>query len=158
MELLRSWVMYVTGAAILASICMNIVPKGRSGKAVKLVCGMVTLLCLAYPLTSGGIDELEGFEFARSEITAFEERSKETELVVTRLVIEREYEAYILDKGEDLEVEISSADVSVRWSDEGYWYPVKAEINADLQNAEQLKLTQIISEELGIDPNNIYWS
>ena len=75
--------------------------------------------------------------------------------MVTRKVIEESYEAYILDKGENLGVEITSADVSVRWSDEGYWYPVKAEIEAEQKSAE---LTDAISRELGIETENIYWS
>ena len=124
-------------------------------KTVQLVCGVVTLLCLAYPVTDGKLDELGSFDFEFAETNVFEAKAAEAEQVVTRVVIEDQYEAYILDKGDEMGVEITSADVSVRWSDEGYWYPVRAEINAPCENAE---LTQVISKELGILSENIYWS
>ncbi len=155
MELLRNWILCVTGAAVLSAVCLSIVPSGRVKKTVQLICGVVTLLCLAYPVTDGKLDELGKFEFDFASSDAFREKAEETDQVVTRKVIEESYEAYILDKGENLGVEITSADVSVRWSDEGYWYPVKAEIEAEQKSAE---LTDAISRELGIKTENIYWS
>jgi len=153
-ELLRNWILCVTGSAVLAAVCLSIAPKGRVQKALQLICGLVTLLCLAYPVTSGDLGDLEGFDFDFTD-TTFEEDARETERAVTRLVIEDEYSAYILDKGFEMGVEITSADVSVRWNDEGYWYPVRAEIAAPFESAE---LTQVISKELGLEPENIYWS
>ena len=155
MELLKNWILCVSGAAVLSAVCISIVPKGRTKKAVQLVCGVVTLLCLAYPVTSGKIEELEGFAFDFGDVEVFEEKAQETERAVTRLVIEERYSAYILDKGKMLGVEITAADVSVRWNDDGYWYPVKVEISANNASDE---LTRIIAEELGIEPENIYWS
>ena len=89
------------------------------------------------------------------ETEYFQKEAAETEKTVSRLVIEERYAAYILDKGFEMGVEITSADVSVRWNDEGYWYPVRAEIAAPYESAE---LTQVISKELGLEPGNIYWS
>ncbi|MBQ8831749.1 MAG: hypothetical protein IJ017_09130 [Oscillospiraceae bacterium] len=155
MELLRNWILCVTGAAVLSAVCIGVVPSGRVKKTVQLVCGVVTLLCLAYPVTDGRLDELGSFEFDFADADIFEQEAYETEQVVTRKVIEDRYEAYILDKGEKTGVEIASADVSVRWSDEGYWYPVKAEIDASFESAE---LSQVIAEELGIPTESIYWS
>lgn len=155
MAFLRNWILCVTGSAILSALCIGILPKGRVKKTVQLVCGVVTLLCLAYPVTSGSLNELEGFSFDFGKTEIFKEKAWEAEQIVTRRVIEDRFCAYILDKGENLGLEIMSANVYVRWSDEGYWYPVKAEIKANEESAE---LTQIISEELGIAPENIYWS
>ena len=158
MEFLRNWILYVTGSAVLSAICLNVVPKGRVKKAVQLVCGLITLLCLAYPVTSGKLDELEGFEFAAHEIEYFANDAAETEKTVTRMVIEARYAAYILDKGEKLGVGIAEADVSVRWNDNGYWYPVRADIKTAESGGDTQELGRIISQELGLDLNNIYWS
>ena len=119
------------------------------------MCGAVTLLCLAYPITDGRLQELENFEFDFATADIFEERAKETQQVATRAVIEEQYETYILDKGKEMGTEITSANVSVRWSDDGYWYPVRAEINAPFESSE---FTQTVSEDLGIPIGNIYWS
>ena len=154
MELLRNWILCITGSAVLSAICLNVVPSGRVKKVVRLVCGAVTLLCLAYPVTDGSLRELGNFEFDFSA-DVFEERAKETQQTATRAVIEEQYETYILDKGKEMGAEITSAEVSVRWSDDGYWYPVRAEINAPSENSE---LTQSVSEDLGIPIGNIYWS
>ena len=67
MELLRNWIFCVTGAAVLSAICINIVPSGRVKKTVQLVCGVVTLLCLAYPVTDGKLDEMGSFDFEFAE-------------------------------------------------------------------------------------------
>lgn len=158
MEFLRNWILYVTGAAVISAVCLNITPKGRVKKTVQLVCGLVTLLSLAYPITSGKLSELEGFEFAAAEIETFERDAEETEKVVTRMVIEGEYAAYILDKGEKLGISLAEADVSVRWNDEGYWYPVRADIKVIDREADTEEFVQAISEELGLNRNNIYWS
>ena len=155
MELIRNWILCVTGAAVISAVCISIVPDGRVKKTVQLVCGVVTLLCLAYPVTDGRLDELGSFEFDFGNAEVFREKADEAETIVTRKVIEDRFEAYILDKGENLGVEITAVKVSVRWSDEGYWYPVKAEIEAPYKSQE---LTDDISRELGISAENIYWS
>lgn len=158
MELLKSWILNTTGAAVLSAICLSIVPEGRGKKALTLVCGMVTLLCLAYPLADGSISEIEGIlpDFRISD--QISEKADETEQIVTRTVIEAELEAYILDKGEEVGVVIRSADVSVRWNTDGFWYPTGVEIYLQDGYTASHALTDILSKELGIDPNNIYWS
>ncbi len=158
MELLKNWILNTTGAAVLSAICLSIVPEGRGKKAVALVCGMVTLLCLAYPLTDGSLSEIEGIipDFRVSD--EISEKADETEQIVTRTVIEAELEAYILDKGEKAGVVIRSVDVSVRWNTDGYWYPTGAEIYLQDGYTASDELTDILSKELGIEPNNIYWS
>ena len=158
MELLKNWIMYITSAAVLSAVCMGIIPEGRAKKAVSLVCGFVTLLCLAYPITDGRLDELSGAlpEFDFSD--RIEEKAGETKQIATRIVIQEELGAYILDKGKEMGVEIEEAEVSVRWSDEGYWYPVKAEIRLKNNGTASEEFKNVISQELGIEEKDIYWS
>ena len=158
MELLKNWIMYITSAAVLSAVCLGILPEGRAKKAVSLVCGFVTLLCLAYPITDGRMDELSGVlpEFDLSD--GFEEKAEETKQIATRIVIQEELGAYILDKGKEMGVEIEDVEVSVRWSEEGYWYPVKAEIRLKNEGAASEELENMILKELGIEESKIYWS
>lgn len=158
MELLGKWVMYITGAAVLSSIVLSIVPKGRIKKAIKLICGLVTLLCMAYPVTNGMLSEIEGFELAENETEFIAQEAHQTERIVSRMVIEERFEAYILDKGKDYGIDIISADVTVRWSDDGYWYPVRADIHVTDIAVDKEPMTEDIFKELGVERNEIYWS
>lgn len=148
--------LYVTGAAILSAVCLNIVPKGKTKNAVRLICGLITMLCLAYPVANGMLDELDGFVLMDDKAESIIQEAEETEKVITRVVIEERYGAYILDKGKEIGVDIVSADVAVRWNENGYWYPVSAEIRTGENITDNEELTNIISEELGIDRSEIY--
>ena len=71
-----------------------------------------------------------------------------------RRVIESELEAYIMDRAEGLDAELSGASVTLRWSEEGYWYPWECRLEGPAANAE---LSELIEAELGIPEARQYW-
>lgn len=158
MEVLRAWVMGITGAAVISAVCIAIAPEGRAKKVVRLVCGLLTIICLALPVTKNKFDfagKLAGIEAGTEDFLSEVKKSEQT---VTRLVIQERYETYISDKGAQLGIDIAEVSVKMRWSSDGYWYPVSADITADSEEAGKNSLKDHITAEMGIDPGNIYWS
>lgn len=145
----------MTGAAALSMIAMSITPEGRVKKAVKLVCAFTVILSLISGITD--------FDFeAYSKSMAEHKRDGEklvSEAVEEQSLLEREYienecVAYILDKAAALEISCDSASVTLGWSEKGYWYPEKAEMNTPYSS----ELAACLEAELGISNENQTWS
>lgn len=158
MELLKSWIMGLAGAGVVSAVCLALTPEGRVKKVVRLACGMLTFLCLVSPLAGGKIAFSEKLAATYAEAEDFMTKTEETEQNITRTVIQEKLKAYISDKGEKLGLQISDAKFKMRWSTDGYWYPVSAEITAKEDEAGRKKLSDCITADLGIDAENIYWS
>ncbi|HBR08357.1 MAG TPA: hypothetical protein DD735_05600, partial [Clostridiales bacterium] len=133
-------------------------PKGRVKGVLRVVCGAVMITVLISPVA--------GFDFAvyseslgkyRIKAEAAAGRAAEAEDILSRSIIERECAAYILDKAAALELTASSADVSAKWSDGGFWYPYEAGINVSGGQDAREKLAEIIESDLGIPRDRQYW-
>jgi len=53
MELVRGWLLGITGAAILAAVADGLMPEGGVRQVGKLVCGLVLLFAVLAPLSGG---------------------------------------------------------------------------------------------------------
>ena len=159
MEILKTWIMSLAGAAVLTALCMAITPEGQAKKAVKFVCGLVMIVCFAAPII-GGLPHISvdmgRFSADAGDIMA---RAKENTETVTRTLRQSHCETYISDKGKLLGLEELEVSVEVRWSEEGYWYPVSAEIQGAIGSPDAVQnLEWYITTELGIQEDAIYWS
>jgi len=159
LEALRTWIIGIAGAAVIASICMAVTPDGKVKKVVALVCGLVIMLMLVNPVI--GFDygifsqsyaqfrgQAEGISL---EMTDFNEK-------LTGLIIEEACQAYILDKGTQLGIHDLTVQVSVRQSGDGYWYPYAARLTSAADKELRDQLGRIIHTELGIPPEELIWS
>lgn len=158
MELLKEWIMGLAGAGIISAVCLAVTPEGKVKKVVRLACGMLTFLCLISPLTGGRIDFSEKIAATYAEAEDFMTKTEETKQNITRTVIHERLKAYISDKGAKLGLEVTDVKLKMRWSTEGFWYPVSAEITAGEDDAARKGLSDCITADLGIDAENIYWS
>lgn len=152
---MKTWIMHLTGAALLSMLAVSITPDGRVKKAIKLICGFAVMLSL--------INGFTDFDFSfyskslaeyKSDAEKLIADSMEEQSLLEREYIENECSAYILDKAMELGIECESANVKVRWSEDGYWYPVEAEIGANANS----QLADIIEGELGIPVEEQTWS
>ena len=159
MEILKTWIMSMAGAAVLTALCMAVTPEGQAKKAVKFVCGLVMIICFAAPII-GGLPKIS-LDISRFSADAGDimSRAEENTETVTRTLIQSQCETYISDKGKLLGLEELEVSVEVRWSEEGYWYPVSAEIQGAVGSPETISsLEWYITTELGIQEDAIYWS
>lgn len=154
MELIRSWLLGLTGAAVFCAIATELTPKGPVKGVVRMVCGVVMAAALVAPLYA--------FDFPayalnmaryRAEAATITAEGREISDTLDRRVIEETLEAYILDKAQTLGAEVSAARVTVRWSGEGVWYPEAAEIAGNWNGA----LAGAIEAELGIPKEAQTW-
>ena len=155
MELLRTWILGLAGAALLCAVCTELTPQGSVKTVQRAICGVVVSLALISPLLrldSGAYSlHLAGYRKQAEEIAS---QGKEISDSLSRTYIQEQCRAYILDKARLSGVPVTSASVELRWSGEGVWYPVAAEIEGTYDRA----LAEKIEEELGIGQENQHWT
>ena len=159
MEALRTWIIGIAGAAVIASICMTVTPDGRVKKVVTLVCGLVIMLMLVNPVI--GFDYgifSQNYEQFRSQADDISLDATDFNEKLTGLIIEEAVRAYILDKGTQLGIHDLTVQVSLRQSGDGYWYPYAARLETAANKELRDRLGQIIQTELGIPPEELIWS
>jgi len=158
LESLRSWIIGIAGAAVIASICMTVTPDGKVKKVVALVCGLVIMLMLVNPLIGFDYGIFSNYTQFRDQAEAFSADITDFNEKLTGLIIEEACQAYILDKGTQLGIHDLTVRVSVRQSGYGYWYPYAARLTTAANKELRDRLGHIIQTELGIPPEELIWS
>ena len=155
LDVVRGWILSLTGTALLASAALALAPEGGVKRVLKMLCGfalMAALLSLVTDLDTGGI--AVALARYRDKADSLTQSAVSAGADQTRFIIERECEAYILDKATELGVQLRGVEVTVQWSADGFWYPAKAEIEGD----ESTELARIVEADLGISRTNQIWS
>ena len=158
-ELIRAWIMGLTGAAFLGAIAMLLAPRGRVRAVVGLVSGLVAVVALIAPVL-----EFDYGAYARNvrefEVS-LELRTREWEEAqerLTSLIIRERSEAYILDKAESLG--LVGLDVEVATSrDRGGWiYPYRVWLSGAYSASQRSALSEFLAGTFGIPAERQYWS
>ena len=153
-ELIRTWVLALTGAAAFCAVATELTPKGPVKSVVRTVCAVVMAAALLSPLLE--------FDFPayalnmaryRDGAAALAASGTETGRELNRRVIEERLAAYILDKARSLGVSVTEARVTLKWDADGLWYPTAAEIVGDYS----AKLSECIAAELGVPAEAQTW-
>ena len=155
LTLIRDWIISLASSALLCAVLTEITPEGKVKTVQRTVCGIVMAAAFFSPLLnmpyeSGSID-IAAYEKAAAAISDDGQKIADT---LSRKYIEQECAAYILDKAQTFGCDASGAEVQVRWSSRGVWYPVSAEIYASYNS----RLASSVSANLGIAEENIKWS
>lgn len=158
-DMIRGWLLGIVGAAILSAIAMSLTPKGRVRDVTRLVCGIVMALSLIQPVLKLDFDayslNLSEYRGAADSIT---DSIQENNDRLSRLIIEEECAAYILDKAQVLGLTAVTASVTAKWGDEGCWYPYEAMLDIQGAQSDKDRLAAIIESELGIPRERQSWS
>ena len=105
-ELIREWLMGVTGAAVLAALVQAVTPEGGVKQVGKLVCGLVLIAAVLTPL---GRVEATDFSLMPEYDEQRAQLQEETEEQM-KTIIEQRLGAYSMDKARQLGL---SAEVQV---------------------------------------------
>ena len=97
-ELIREWLMGVTGAAVLAALVQAVTPEGGVKQVGKLVCGLVLISAVLAPL---GRVEATNFSLIPEYDEQRMQLQKETEDQM-KTIIEQRLGAYSMDKARQL--------------------------------------------------------
>lgn len=154
-SLIRTWILGLAGAAVFCALATELTPKGMVKNVLGPVCGIVMALALLSPLLSIDFESYSlNLAKYRENAAALTASAEEISDSLSRTIIEEECESYILDKALSLGLALDGADVTVRWSGEGHWYPVSAEMAGEYSR----ELSGLIEAELGISAENQIWS
>ncbi len=154
-ELLKNWIFGLVGAAVFCGLMTELCPKGSVKTVLKTLCGMVMAIALISPLLSLDMPSYSmNLAKYRREGEKIAAAGKESADNFSRTIIEEECRAYILDKGKALGAYVSDASVGLKWSGEGFWYPVECEIKGKYHSG----LASAISGELGIGEERQEWT
>lgn len=157
-EVLRGWVLELCGAAAVCAIALAVCPKGRVNGVLRVVCGAVMTIALLAPVVGFDYDIYsESLEKYRIEADEAAGSASKSEDILSRTIIEEECAAYILDKAAELGLSMSCAQVSARWSEEGFWYPYEAVLRAAGTQAGKTELAEIVASGLGIPRDRQFW-
>ena len=146
-ELLRTWLLGMIGAALFCAVASELTPKGAVKRVQSVLCGVVMASALLLPLLRMDLSDY-ALNLAQSREAAAEVTQSAGEISgrLNRRSIEAQLEAYILDKAQTLGAAVNGVSVSARWSTEGVWVPVAVTVDGTYSAA----LADVIEAELGV--------
>ena len=157
MGFLRTWILGLTGASILAALAQQLTPNGPVKKVTRLVCGILLAGIMLRPILEPDRDVLAGamarFRATEAELTqGIEEREKQ----LLRSYIEEQCQAYIWDEAQLLGITDLICSVRVKWRDES-WVPYEAELTTAAVEPQRRRLEAWLDGELGIPAERQRW-
>lgn len=125
MEWLRSWLLSITCAAMIAAVADALCPKGFSKTLTRMAGGLLLLLAALGPIRSLDEDVLVRSVAQLAEGGAVETAAQED---MINSIIAQETAAYISDKAAELGIEEARVEVRCRMSEDGFPMPESVEI------------------------------
>lgn len=146
----RGWLLAVITVSLLCAVADALMPAGAVKRVGRLVCGLVLMGAILSPIArldvEGSQRWLDGY---LSSVRSREAELEDTVNSQMKLIIEREYAAYILDKAAQLGLECTVR-VECELSEDGLYLPLRTEVAGLRTAGAQEKLIRIISEDLGV--------
>ena len=151
---IRSWILSLAGTALLCAAALRLTPEGRVKSVLRLLCGVCLTAALLSPLMTAALDSYP-LELARyrAAADAAADAGTQARRDLDRAIIERETEAYILDKARAMGLPLRAAKVALRWSTEGFWLPERVELTGPYSEA----LARAVEAELGVPRRAQHW-
>ena len=152
--MIASWVRTLVGAAVFCALAVTLCPEGRPKRVCRMASACIMAIALLSPVLSLEpetlAEEATRYSRAAQAVTA---DAEENASLYERRVIERECAAYISDRADALGLADTGADVTARWSEEGFWYPWECALGCGYDAS----LAAAIEAELGIPPERVSW-
>lgn len=152
-EMARGWLLSILATSIICALADALMPKGAVKQVGRLVCGLVLAVVVVSPVVRLDLEDSQ--QWIEGYFTGIDQQKQELEEQVNdemKPIIEQEYEAYIVDKAAQLGL-ICTARVECRM-EENVYLPARAWIGGALTAEEKNELTAILSEELGLSPED----
>lgn len=144
--------------SILFGVIMGIIPEGGVKRITGILCSAILIIVVLAPIKSIDIDSyallLTQYREQEAQLTA---RADEINSRLNRAVIVEEYEAYIMDKAEELGIDVKEARVEVQWSTEAVWVPYSVSVTANADISLRRVFEDKLMAELGIPQERVKW-
>ena len=155
MRALAEYIISVSAAAFLCGIVNSLMPKGPAKEILKLVGGLFLVFTVIRPVADLQIPELQNVgKLWQEEAAEAVAQGEELALESARESITEQLEAYILDKAQELRLEV---DVKVTLQEETL-FPDKVRLQGSVSPQGKQKLVRYICQELGITEEDIEWT
>lgn len=152
MEWFRSWLIGVMSAALILAMIYALVPKGTIRTIAQFTCGLILTLVILQPILQLDPDSLKiQYDEYTTQIDEQIDTYKSDRQKELRAIIEEETAAYISDKGLSLGIDCHPV-VKTQLRDE-VPYPNEVTLDTDWNK----DLSDYITQELDISPQNQYW-
>ena len=150
MELIRSWLIGVTAAALIAALADSLTPEGAAKKIGKLAGGLLILIAVLKPLVGLDYGALAGALANYHIQTEGYSRALEDENErLIKIIIAEQTAAYIQDKAAELGA-VCTAEVTCTAGEDGSFYPASVVIYGELTVEQEKLLGRIIEGDLAI--------
>ncbi len=151
MDGLKTWLLSVAAAALVASIAAALSPEGAPRKVAKFSGGLLLLLALLSPLRRVDDRDLANFtsKYTVSVAEAMKAQTAEDEELV-KSIIEQESAAYIWDKAAALGVAPSQVTVTCRFSEEGFPALAQVTVQGSGEDAAWTALSEAITADFSL--------
>ena len=144
--------------SLLCGAALTLTPQGGAKRVTEILCTAVLVLTVLSPLKELDLDAyaLSVAKYRETEAELFH-KGEEAGERLNRLVIEREYESYIMDKAKNLGLTITEVQIEVEWSLDGLWIPYGAEVHVQGDSTTKDDLGRILRDDLGIPFERQQW-
>lgn len=147
------YLLSIASSAMLLSLSQAMLPKGAVRQIAGFVGGLVVILAVLSPVVSIDPDELAQYLSAFS--VDLEANGIADDGQILSDIIKQRCESYILDKAMELGAEL---EVSVGlYEDAHYPYPVSVVLRGQVTPEQKMRLTEIISLDMGVSPQQQEW-
>ncbi|MEG1720927.1 MAG: stage III sporulation protein AF [Pseudoflavonifractor sp.] len=150
-ELMRSWLVGITAAALLVALAESLAPKGTVQKIGRLTGGLVLIITILQPLVRMSPQEFAGIltEY-RVEASDYSILLETENAKLMKGIIEEETAAYILDKATALGITCQVAVTALPSGAAAYPIPAAVTVTGSLKPGEQKLLTEVIEADISI--------
>lgn len=150
MELLRSWLIGVTAAAMIAAAAEYLTPEGCVKKIGKLAGGVLLLIAILQPVFSLEDQDISGIlSRYRIETDGYSAALEKENVRLMKTIIEEETAAYIQDKAERRDM-ACSVSVTCQLLEDGTPYPAAVTVYGELTAQQEQELRRVIEEDIAI--------
>lgn len=150
MELLRSWLVGVTAAAMIAAAAEYLMPEGGVKKIGKLAGGLLLLFAILQPFLSLEDRDISGIlSRYRIETDGYSAALEKENVRLMKTIIEEETAAYIQDKAGRHAI-ACTVRVTCQLLEDGTPYPASVTVYGDLTVQQEQELRRIIAEDISI--------
>lgn len=154
MELIRSWLLGVTAAAMIAAIADAMAPDGAAKKICKLASGLLILLAVLKPVLSlDTVDLSKALTEYRIETQGYSAALKMENIRLMKSIIAEQTGAYIQDKAAEFGI-TCEAEVTCCVGEDEIPYPASVTVYGDLTQQQVETLGRAIEENLAISVQN----
>lgn len=148
-EMIRSWLVGITCAAMIVALAESLSPAGAVHKVGQLTGGLVLLLAILRPVATLDMGDLSGILAQyRVEAAGYSTLLDDENERLTKAIIEEETGAYILDKAAALGIEDCTVTVAV--ADGEQPVPEAVTVMGSLTESQRRALSRQIEADLAI--------